>query len=757
MATVYLARSEHQSGFEKIVALKVIHDHLVEEKAFVDMFLDEARLAACIDHPNVCTVFDFGQERGVHYLAMEFLLGEPLKRVLRTIARRKDPEEIKRLPWYSARLIAEACEGLHAAHELCSPKGDPLGVVHRDVSPENIVVTYDGGVKIVDFGVAKAAERIHETKVAKLKGKYAYVSPEQIRDEGVDRRSDVWGLGVCLWEALTLRRLFRRESDAGTLSAVLFDDIPPPSSVSSWVPESLDHVVLKALSRDRNHRYRTARALGQDLRKFLTTTGMTLGTAELSEWMELLFPGEREARMLMLQQAREGQPSEAFPEVPDEETSASDSTLPSVSRLVSAGAASSLRAGISLQELSELARTHGVSIPASVAGIIAMDVCDGLRERPAVVDADQVRLTEQGRVSLAPPLDAARAADAARSIVSAFEELPMQEGAVTEMLRSAEFRSPDELNDALQRAIDPMTRGNARQELVALVRLRYGPETLRPARAEPTYKVPLEPGPDSAAARESTDSIVIANDFSALDLPDPDELAGRMRGHGLRNAILFLVLVAAAGTVFAWSKPDLVRGWLGLPPTNPAPVAEPIVHEIVLGQATIHLSTEGARVLMFVGRAPVDVRDVARGVPQLLLATQSGRADAWATVPADAVWTGTEDPRLELAMELPEAGEAVETPAPAAAALTEDTGTVRVVTNPPSAKIFRVVGMAPEVQISGVRTDQVLELLIMREGFVTARRLITPGQWGDPARPRSELDVTLVESPHAAASHRRSR
>lgn len=270
MATVYLARTEHTSGFEKLVALKVIHEHLAEDEAFVHMFLDEARIAAGIDHPNVCTVFDFGEQDGVHYLAMEFLLGEPIKRVLRAVARRKDREEIRQLPYYIARLIAEACEGLHAAHELHGPRGEPLHVVHRDVSPENIVVTYDGGVKIVDFGVAKAAERIHETKVAKIKGKFAYIAPEQLRNEGVDRRSDVWGLGVCLWEALTLRRLFRRDSDASTLSAVLFDDIPAPSAVSPWVPVELDAIVLRALTRDREGRYRTARAMGQDLRRFLT-------------------------------------------------------------------------------------------------------------------------------------------------------------------------------------------------------------------------------------------------------------------------------------------------------------------------------------------------------------------------------------------------------------------------------------------------------------------------------------------------------
>ena len=142
MATVYLARSENEAGFEKIVALKVIHDHLAGEKSFVDMFLDEARIAANINHPNVCTVFDFGVDKGIYYLAMEYLLGEPLGRIIRTIAKRQKKDEVKELPWYLARVLADACEGLHAAHELTDATGRHLGVVHRDVSPENIIVTY---------------------------------------------------------------------------------------------------------------------------------------------------------------------------------------------------------------------------------------------------------------------------------------------------------------------------------------------------------------------------------------------------------------------------------------------------------------------------------------------------------------------------------------------------------------------------------------------------------------------------------------
>ncbi|NOY91027.1 MAG: serine/threonine protein kinase [Deltaproteobacteria bacterium] len=785
MATVYLARTAHESGFEKIVALKVIHDHLADQKAFVDMFLDEARLAASIDHPNVCSVFDFGRQRGVYYLAMEFLLGAPLKRVLRTVVKRRDREEIKRLPWYTARLIAEAAEGLHAAHELRSAKGEPLGVVHRDVSPGNIVVTYDGAVKIVDFGVAKAAERIHQTKVAKLKGKYAYVAPEQLRDEGVDRRSDVWSLGVCLWEALTLRRLFRRDSDAATLSAVVFDEIPAPSSVSPWVPQALDAIVLKALARDRDQRYRTARAMGQDLRKFLTTTGMTVGTAEVSEWMELLFPGERESRLAQLQQAREGQPSDSFSALNvEEESSTEDGTLPSVSRLVSAETAALLRTGISLHDLGDLVREHHTSCDPEVAGLVAMDVCDGLHDRPAVVVADQIRISESGRVSLASPLDRARASASARSIIAAFSTLPMAEGALRELLHSAEFRSPDELNEALQRAIDPMARGRARKALVRLLQLRRGPETLRPARPE-TPDAALEPAAashwiiDAEAPRapevqpqsapetrpqpverkgvdDTTTKIPLAASSAPVSQFDPDEFAGEVRGHGLRNLLLLVMVLGAAATAVALLAPDTLRGWLGSPAPEPERVAEPIVREAPLGEVLVRVATEGARVLRFVGRAPVDIPDVPMGSAQQVLATQSGRPDAWAVVSADALWSDAEEPRFELAVQIPEEGETPEMPPLMSGADSERAGTLRVITTPPGAKVFRVVGVGPEVRITGVHTDEVLELLVMRDGYQTHRELVTTDRWLDPERPRVEIDVTLPELPREH-HHRRRR
>jgi len=271
MASVYLARINGVSGFEKLVALKRIHPHLAKEKGYVDMFLDEARIASRITHANVCSVFDFGEVDGEHYIAMEYLVGEPLSRLMSRSARDKSQRRSRLLPLRMARIIADACEGLHAAHELKDANGDLLHVVHRDVSPRNLFVTYDGAVQVVDFGIASANERLHHTATGKVKGTFAYMSPEQLTAHPIDRRVDIWALGVTLWEMLAVRRLFKR-----------------------------DTTVLKALERDPEDRWQTAREMGKALRQFLGTQNEIMGPAELSEWMGEVFPqGEARKSQLM--------------------------------------------------------------------------------------------------------------------------------------------------------------------------------------------------------------------------------------------------------------------------------------------------------------------------------------------------------------------------------------------------------------------------------------------------------------------------
>lgn len=300
MATVYLARVDGASGFEKLVALKRIHRHLAKEKKYVDMFLDEAKIASRITHPNVCSVFDFGRADGEYYIAMEYLVGEPLSQVCGKVARSQKQRRHPLLPLRMASIVADACEGLHAAHELKDANGDLLHVVHRDISPRNLFITYSGSVQVVDFGIASARQRVHHTATGQLKGTFAYMAPEQLAAKSIDRRTDIWSLGVSFWEMLTLKRLFRRDATANTVHAVLYDDLVAPSVHRSQVPEELDAIVMKALERDPDKRWQSAREMGRAIRQFLGSREEVVGPAELSDWMGTIFPqGEARKSQLM--------------------------------------------------------------------------------------------------------------------------------------------------------------------------------------------------------------------------------------------------------------------------------------------------------------------------------------------------------------------------------------------------------------------------------------------------------------------------
>ena len=300
MASVYLARAEGSTGFQKLVALKRIHRHLAGQRDYVEMFLDEARIASRITHANVCSVFDFGETDGEYYIAMEYLVGEPLSRVHRRVMANREQRTSRHLPARMARVIASACEGLHAAHELKDARGELLNVVHRDVSSDNLFVTYDGVVQVVDFGIAHARQRVHHTSAGQVKGTFPYMAPEQMTAAVVDRRVDVWALGAVLWELLTLRRLFLRDSDVNTMYAVLSGEIPPPSALRPDVSPELDAIVLRALQRNPEERWQTTREMGIALRRFLAKQDELIGPAELAEWMTELFPqGESRKRQLM--------------------------------------------------------------------------------------------------------------------------------------------------------------------------------------------------------------------------------------------------------------------------------------------------------------------------------------------------------------------------------------------------------------------------------------------------------------------------
>ena len=318
MASVHLARVEGNPGFEKLVALKRIHPHLASEREYVEMFLDEARIASRITHNNVCSVFDFGEADGEYFIAMEYLVGEPLSRVHQRVLADVDQRNSALLPMRMARIVAQACEGLHAAHELMDANGESLHVVHRDVSAQNLFVTYDGATQVVDFGIAHARQRVHHSEAGQVKGTFPYMAPEQMTSAAVDRRVDVWALGAVLWELLTLRKLFLRETDVSTMYAVLSGEIHAPSEYRSDVSAELDEIVLKALQRSPDERWQDAREMGKALRRYLAKQQELIGPAEIADWMRQLFPsGELRKRELMdIARSREG--VEAQTQVPAE-------------------------------------------------------------------------------------------------------------------------------------------------------------------------------------------------------------------------------------------------------------------------------------------------------------------------------------------------------------------------------------------------------------------------------------------------------
>ncbi len=300
MAQIYLARQVGPEGFEKLLVVKRILPHLAENDDFITMFLDEARIAARLNHPNIVQIFDLGAQDDSYFIAMEFIHGEDVRRVWKHSEREGKPIPIALI----CRMIIDAAAGLDYAHKKPDQSGRPLNIVHRDISPQNILVSFEGGVKVVDFGIAKAADQATVTRSGVLKGKYSYMSPEQASGQQIDCRTDIFALGVVLYELLTGTRLFKRATDIQTLNAVSECQIAPPSQVHARVPIDLDAIVMKALTKNREDRYSEARQLGAALEHWLLSNKMPSSSAALAEFMhdvyrERLAREQEEGRLLI--------------------------------------------------------------------------------------------------------------------------------------------------------------------------------------------------------------------------------------------------------------------------------------------------------------------------------------------------------------------------------------------------------------------------------------------------------------------------
>ncbi len=307
MATVYLGIHRGAQGFEKVVAVKRLLPGLAADPYYVAMLADEAWVASNANHPCIRDVFDLGTANdGSPYLVMEFLAGEPLSEVCAGMQDQQHVLYTERHHRVVSRIIASCCQGIHAAHEL-SDRQAPLDVVHRDLTPQNLFALHDGTVRVTDFGIMRArVRRQRPSGEHMLKGKAAYMSPEYLARKPYDRRSDVWTLGVVLWELLTGLRLFRKKSEADTFMAVQRQPVPPPSTFARSVDRRLDYIVAKAMARNVNERYVTAQEMALDLEAHLADGGSAVQPSEVGEWLRDILPESRPTLMALVEATRTG-------------------------------------------------------------------------------------------------------------------------------------------------------------------------------------------------------------------------------------------------------------------------------------------------------------------------------------------------------------------------------------------------------------------------------------------------------------------
>jgi serine/threonine protein kinase len=291
MAEIFLARVSGLSGFQKMVVIKRILPQLATKSDFVEMFLDEARIAATLQHPNVVQMYDVGVVDGNYFIAMEYLHGEDVRSIMKALFRAEE-----KLPLEQAlNIVIGLASGLHYAHEKVGFDGRPLNIIHRDVTPQNVIVSYEGGVKLLDFGIAKASNRFGETRFGTLKGKVPYMSPEQCRGEPLDRRSDIFSLGIMLYELTLGKRLYKGHSDFEVLKQIVEGTVILPHEIDPDYNPRLEEIVMRGLEKERDKRYQTARALQSDLEALVREEKLYVSPISLQQFMEHLFGKKIEA------------------------------------------------------------------------------------------------------------------------------------------------------------------------------------------------------------------------------------------------------------------------------------------------------------------------------------------------------------------------------------------------------------------------------------------------------------------------------
>ncbi len=338
MATVYMGRAKDENGVERVAAIKVIRHDMTRNENVVQMFTDEATLLARLSHPNISRTLEHGVTGDRHFIAMELLIGRTLIDVWEALSARKLSLRLDVAAWICAR-VADA---LHHAHDLRDERGVPLDLIHRDVNPSNIFLTYDGDVKLFDFGLAKTVGRRAKSAEGIVKGKLPYLAPEQVMQFPYDRRADIFMLGTTLWELVTMRRLFKRDDDVETVKAVRTFPVPDPRQLRPGFPDALASILRRALERNRDHRYPTAADLARDLDALVPPAIGAQVPGIISAMLDVLFEGERAKQMGWLRQTQAVRsmlrvtlpPPVPVPAVRDTQT---DSQRPSTGKVPSVG------------------------------------------------------------------------------------------------------------------------------------------------------------------------------------------------------------------------------------------------------------------------------------------------------------------------------------------------------------------------------------------------------------------------------------
>ncbi|MGC8928162.1 MAG: serine/threonine protein kinase [Myxococcota bacterium] len=290
MADIYLARQEGVEGFQKDIVIKKIRAEIGQKPEFVQMFLNEAKLAAMLTHPNICQIFDLGKIGDSYFIAMEYIAGRDMNRIINASAKRGIPFPME----YALKIASNVCEGLYYAHSKVDYNGNPLNIVHRDITPENIMVSWDGAVKILDFGIAKATNLVSTDREGEVKGKLSYISPEQLQGKEADQRSDIFSLGVVLYEWITGYKLFRGETDEAVIKSITEGKIYPPSFFKPDLPKQVEKILMSALEKDPEKRYKNAWDMQFEIDSFLSQHEFTPSNVHLSNFIKQLFKDEIE-------------------------------------------------------------------------------------------------------------------------------------------------------------------------------------------------------------------------------------------------------------------------------------------------------------------------------------------------------------------------------------------------------------------------------------------------------------------------------